>query len=221
MIRAYIVEHDIGFAPNPFFGVCTLAACKPRIRGSAEVGDWVVGIGSTADGIRGKLVYAMRVEEELTFDEYWSDERFQEKKPTFYGSLMQAQGDNIYHRGENGEWVQEPSRHTHPDADMTQKHIARDTDADAVLVSQTYVYFGRGAVAIPPDLKDANGAHLSLDGSGSPQGGLQREKNFDDPELEATFIGWLNKMDRWGYQGDPSEWAKTDSIQAMFKNETF
>lgn len=29
---SYVVETDSGFAPNPFFGVCTLARCKPSIR---------------------------------------------------------------------------------------------------------------------------------------------------------------------------------------------
>lgn len=31
-LYAYKMTHDTGFAPNPYFGVCTLACCKPRIR---------------------------------------------------------------------------------------------------------------------------------------------------------------------------------------------
>ncbi len=30
----YVMTSDIGFAPNPFYGVCTLACCKPKIRKS-------------------------------------------------------------------------------------------------------------------------------------------------------------------------------------------
>jgi hypothetical protein len=41
------VARDYGFAPNPFFGVCTLATCKPKIRKAAAIGDWVVGTGSS------------------------------------------------------------------------------------------------------------------------------------------------------------------------------
>ena len=37
-LSAYIVSTDAGLAPNPFWGVCTLAVCKPRIRRFAEVG---------------------------------------------------------------------------------------------------------------------------------------------------------------------------------------
>ena len=80
MIRAYIVEHDIGFAPNPFFGVCTLATCKPEIRWHTSIGEWVVGIGSIADGIRGRMVFAMKVEEALTFEKYWNDEPLSDEK---------------------------------------------------------------------------------------------------------------------------------------------
>ncbi len=80
-LYSYKVRYDIGFAPNPFHGVCTLATCKPRIRAGASVGDWVVGVGSASQGTLGRLVFGMQVEEKMTFDEYWDDERFQSKKP--------------------------------------------------------------------------------------------------------------------------------------------
>ena len=47
---SYVVAHDTGFSPNPFFGYCTLACCKPVIRRSAQAGDWVVGLGRTSLG---------------------------------------------------------------------------------------------------------------------------------------------------------------------------
>ena len=30
-LYSYIVARDFGFAPNPFYGFCTLATCKPKI----------------------------------------------------------------------------------------------------------------------------------------------------------------------------------------------
>ncbi len=45
IIHSYIVRYDSGFAPNPFYGFCTLATCKPDIRKHAQVGDWIVGTG--------------------------------------------------------------------------------------------------------------------------------------------------------------------------------
>jgi hypothetical protein len=69
---SYVVEHDNGYAPNPYFGVCTLCGCKFEGRRNivqlAKEGDWVVGTGgaSTKSAGHGKLLYAMRVDKKLT-----------------------------------------------------------------------------------------------------------------------------------------------------------
>src|SRR5258708_6780576 len=106
-IYSYVVARDFGFAPNPFHGVCTLATCKPRIRKVAVIGDWVVGTGSAVRRRAGFVVFAMKVEEALTFEEYWADERFFQKRPNLRGSKKQAFGDNIYHRKSQGSgWLQ-------------------------------------------------------------------------------------------------------------------
>lgn len=80
-IHSYVVRYDSGFAPNPFYGHCTLVTCKPGIRRSAEVGDWVIGSGSNAQGVGrgGHLVYGMRVTEVMTLDEYALNPRFESK----------------------------------------------------------------------------------------------------------------------------------------------
>lgn len=65
---SYVVDHDNGFAPNPYYGVCTLAHCKFGRKGYknavelAKVGDWVVGTGGKGkkSAGHGKLIYAMR-----------------------------------------------------------------------------------------------------------------------------------------------------------------
>ncbi len=68
-LYSYIVASDTGLAPNPFFGVCTLAYCKPRIRSTASECDYVVGIGPRCDG--NPVVYAMRITEPpMSFPEY-------------------------------------------------------------------------------------------------------------------------------------------------------
>jgi len=41
-LYSYVVRYDSGFAPNPFGGYCTLATCKPEIRKTAQLGDWLV-----------------------------------------------------------------------------------------------------------------------------------------------------------------------------------
>lgn len=49
---SYVIPHDGGSAPNPYFGICTLAICKPVIRRTAKVEDWVVGLGAKKNSYR-------------------------------------------------------------------------------------------------------------------------------------------------------------------------
>lgn len=82
---SYVVARDYGFAPNPFWGVLTLATCKPKIRKSANVGDYVIGHSAASDG--NKLIFIMKVGRVITFDEYWNSDEFEIKKPVMSGSL--------------------------------------------------------------------------------------------------------------------------------------
>jgi hypothetical protein len=44
---SYIIKNDTGFAPNPFWGYCTLAACTPNHMGlHLYPGDWIIGTES-------------------------------------------------------------------------------------------------------------------------------------------------------------------------------
>jgi hypothetical protein len=139
----YVVMQDYGFAPNPFFRYCTIAACTPNHRNMRLTkGDWLMGHASKAVGQR--LIYAMEVSEVLDFDAYYTDPRFQVKKPRFDRTWQEACGDNIYHRGRNGKWVQEPTWfHNYPEA------RSQDTQHPIVFISQNYYYFGENARTIP------------------------------------------------------------------------
>lgn len=85
----YKLDHDYGLAPNPFGGVMTLAVCKGDIRKNKNlaVGDWIIGTGSKRMNMLNQLIYAMRVEGWMTFDEYWNDSKYAFKKPVLNGSL--------------------------------------------------------------------------------------------------------------------------------------
>lgn len=145
---SYVIPRDYGFAPNPYFDYCTLATCKPRIRKSAQVGDWIGAFGSAHMTIRGKLVFLMLVDEVLTFDEYWDDPRFQNKRPIFNKSVMYMYGDNIYHHLEN-KWAQEPSHHSKVDGNINYINLNNDTKTDRVLIATEYYYFGNNAIDMP------------------------------------------------------------------------
>jgi hypothetical protein len=139
----YVVDRDLGFAPNPFHGYCTLATCKPGIRNSACVGDWVMGVGGTRLKATGRCVFILKITEIQTFDEYWIDSRFKLKKPVRNGSPVMMVGDNIYHKdNNNSHWVQEDSHHSNPDGSTNLGNLKRDTKSNRVLISSHFYYFG-------------------------------------------------------------------------------
>lgn len=104
-IHSYVIDHDLGFAPNPFHRVCTLSACKQLIRQHASLGEYVVGTGSIPNGLKDWIIYWMQIDEVLAFDQYWSDKRFDVKRPVMSASCMQIYGDNIYRRCADGTFV--------------------------------------------------------------------------------------------------------------------
>lgn len=195
-IYSYVVARDYGFAPNPFFGYCTLSACKPQIRGYAQIGDYVVGTGAAERA--SYLVYVMKISEILSFDEYWNDPRFQDKKPNLYGSRKQAFGDNIYHSIVNG-WHQLDSHHSYENGVPNYKNIATDTKADRVLVSDNFLYWGGRGPQIPHFFRDFNGVDICKRGQG-------HKKNFPEP-LVAEFIKWINSFEDRGFLGRPKNWS--------------
>lgn len=199
-LYSYVVRHDIGFAPNPFHGWCTLATCKQDIRAKAEAGDWVVGTGSASVGLGDRLVYMMRVDEVLTYDDYWNDPRFIRKRPNLRGSFKQQYGDNIYHRAPDGSWLQENSRHSLDNGSPNPGHVERDTKADAVLASAEFVYYGDAGPVIPERLRTGYAVDLV-------HGRPFHRVNFT-PEMRGDVIAWFaHDLDR-GLHSDPRDWAK-------------
>lgn len=151
---SYVVARDYGFAPNPFRGYCTLATCKPKIRQMASIGDYVFGFTPTSIGRN--LVYAMKVAEKMTFNEYWDDSRFQCKKPVIIGGSMKtAYGDNIYYKDTiTNLWSQANSHHSLANGEINEDNLRRDTSVDSVLVGIEFFYFGSHFLEIPKHLID-------------------------------------------------------------------
>lgn len=199
-LYSYVVARDYGFAPNPFYGYCTLATCMPVIRRTAQVGDWVVGTGSVTKGLDGRLVFAMRVDETMTYNEYWADDRFARKRPNLSGSLKQRYGDNIYHRPDPyAAWIQEDSHHSHENGVPNRWNIAHDTKTDRVLVSQTFTYWGGEGPLIPKLFRDWNGVDVVHKDRG------YRVAVFPD-DLRDAFVQWLQDEHDRGVIGEPYDW---------------
>lgn len=199
-LYTYVVRFDSGFAPNPFFGFCTLATCKTQIRKYAKIGDWIVGTGSKSVNRSGYLVYAMKVTEVLSFQEYSSDSRFEKKKPSLHGSYKTAAGDNIYSLTEApGYWHQLDSYHSNTDGTSNDKHIQRDTNVNRVLISRTpnFIYFGAEG---PPVRESFSGVDVVYSGRG--------QKKITDPVVVIEFSNWIDSLGVKGYQGKPYDMKK-------------
>ena len=199
---SYIVRYDSGFAPNPFHGYCTLATCKPGIRRHAQLGDWLVGTGSNARSVRrgGYLVYAMRVTEVLSTEEYWAAGRFEGKKPDLYHNWVAASGDNIYEPLGAGQWRQLSSYHSGDDGSPSEAHIARDTAVRRILVSDDFVFFGAEGPKLPARF-----------GDGGEQNLLRSRRNYQRvrcEEVVTAFEGWFRSLGVQGFQGKPWDWMK-------------
>ena len=146
----YTIPVDDGAAPNPFYGMCSLAICKPGIRRVAQIGDWIVGLGSknSPSGDRsGQLVYAMRVEEVVTMQEYdlLAPTRWPHRIPNINSlALHERLGDCIYDYSNS---VPKQRRSVHDEGN-------KDTDIGGknVLISKDFYYFGSKAVPLPSEL---------------------------------------------------------------------
>ena len=195
-VFVYTVKYDDGFAPNPFHGVCSLSTCKPDIRKAAKLGDIIIGKAAAPNGHR--LVFAMEVDEIVTYDKYWRDPRYQCKKPRINGSLMMACGDNIYHRAlADGIWIQAHSYHSKRDGTEEPEHIKHDTGrTQQVLLSREFKYFGSNGLDLPK-LRDQTITE--------PIRNMRR--HFSERDYE-TLIRWLGALKGRGLLYEPSDWRK-------------
>jgi hypothetical protein len=146
----YVVDRDFGFAPNPYHGICTLATCKPTIRRVSTTGDWVIGMGGSRLKATGRMIYAMMITNKISFNEYWSDPTYNDKKPVRNGTRKMVVGDNIYHyEDESKNWRQADSHHSNIDGSINESNMQNDTQTDCVLTSTHFYYFGSNAQNVP------------------------------------------------------------------------
>lgn len=162
-IYRYILETDGGMAPCAQNGLISLGTCKPAIRRTAKIGDWVAGF-MPGTMRRGQLVWAGKVSEKLTHDEY--RKRFSGRRDAVYGLAR------------NGKYRSDlPGYHCDP----TQQE--RDSANPVLLFDQTHSrYVGCEPEAMPDDLM-----HLAAAGIG-------HRVNFRrDGDLE-LWEDWLSQL---------------------------
>jgi hypothetical protein len=193
-VYSYVIDHDLGFAPNPFYGICTLAACKPKIRQYTEVGDYIVGAGSRPNG--GRLIYWMRIDE-IDFDRTGPIRDFAANARWCAAASSCAYGDNIYHRDPNtGHFIQDDSFHSEPAGQVSAPNLRRDTGTtDRVLLAREFAYCGAEGPVVPADFLEF--VHRT-----------QGDMCCFPPEWAEGFVAWLREQPARGCVGDPTNWTQ-------------
>lgn len=194
-IYSYVLTYDNGAAPNPFWDCCTLAICKPAIRRTAQVGNWIIGTGSKNAAIAenqikdysNKLVYAMKVTQKMTFQEYdqYCETNLQQKRPNWNSDIWQEKlGDCLFDY--SGGHPYKKRKGVHKTSDL----LDRDQKGIYVLLSDHYYYFGEQAINIPEEFHG-----MIKKGPG--------HKLIENQELVSRFIDWMKKFQKNHLYGDP------------------
>jgi hypothetical protein len=184
-LYTYVMKHDSGLAPNPFWGVCTLAVCTPNHQGSrTKPGDWIAGVSDKRSGH--KLIYAMEVDERIHMNDYFHDARFAAKKANLDGAAQQRCGDNFYSQDRAGRWTQHPNPY-HPGPEC----LAQDTRNPWVFVGRRFWYLGRKAIQLPADF--------------APMFGGRGARVSHPPDLVAAFRVWVEESLKKGMNALPRD----------------
>jgi hypothetical protein len=193
-VYSYVLRCDTGFAPNPFWGYCTLAACTPNHMGiRPQIGDWIIGTESIAKG--NKLIYAMQIKFIMSFDNYYTDRRFKMKIPVIKSEdWRQHCGDNIYYKNQSGKWKQHSSIfHDKPE------NKRQDLKHPYVFIAKRFYYFGCKAENIPSKYNSLVWKRQGV-----------KCKHF--PKVAEDFLTWLQTNFRRGIHGNPRD-CKSKSVK--------
>jgi hypothetical protein len=202
---SYKLTTDSGFAPNPFYGMLTLATCKPGIRRTKKKGDWIAGFTSgklCGDKVgKEKLVYLMQVTEKVTIAEYFQNPKYRNKKPRGDSDYTATMGDNIYapcydSLGKLRNYSRiENSNHGPND----QQH---DVSGQYALISTRFYYFGKSAIEIPrhvrPNVPKSQTSY-----------GVETRNNKRIKE----FIAHIEKHYEIGIHGQPHDWDENSKLK--------
>jgi hypothetical protein len=165
---SYKLANDSGFAPNPFWGVLTLATCKPKIRESKLKGDWIAGFTSrqlNGDPVHfERLIYLMQVTDKMLISEYWNNPTYEKKKPIRDAGLKNSVGDNIYMPLVEVPMSPDDFKQI-PNRSHKEKNKIKYLSGRYVLISKKFWYFGNKPVDIPHELRPSVPAGQSSQGN--------------------------------------------------------
>ena len=132
-IWSYVVVHDKGSAPCVDDNLLSLCICKPLIRRSAKVGDWLIGFARKKVGSN-LIIYIAEITKKISMKEYFMDQNPRLDK------IYNVVGDKLVHYG--GEI------HNNP------KNWKTDLSGEYCLISENYKYFGNSPISNIEELYD-------------------------------------------------------------------
>lgn len=164
-----------------------MTICKPAIRRTACIGDWVIGTGSKCvnlgDGktcdFSDSIVYAMKITDIKSlkeYDEYCNNSLINKVPVIMTENWKQKVGDCIYDYSKGGEPLIRKGVHN-------EGNRGRDLNGHNALLSNHFYYFGSEARLLPPELKSIIKKN-------------QGHKKIESVELIRTFESWIEQFER-------------------------
>ena len=179
ILYTYCIPYDDGAAPNPFWGICTLAICKPVIRRVAGIGDWVVGTGSKNSPIGDKskhVVYAMKVTGKMTLEKYdeFCQKHYPNKIPDWKNEDFRRRlGDCIYDFSSIPPIIRKGVHN--------ENNLERDLGGKYALLSSQFYYFGDSPIELAENL-------LPIIKEG------QAHKSKSNDPYRESFVSWIEDL---------------------------
>lgn len=202
---SYTIPVDDGAAPNPYWGVLTLAICKPVIRRTAGIGDWIVATGSKnakMGNLQRQIVYAMKVTDKITLQQYdeYCNRFLPDKIPNIFSDDIRLHvGDCIYDFSDDSEGKLRPSVHG-------LGNRKTDLGGKNVLLSEHFYYFGDKPINLPKEfwrIIKANQGHKSKSNTDIAEDftkwieelGISINKRFGNPQIRIDLRKDINEVE--------------------------
>ena len=201
-VYAYKMTNDSGFAPNPFFGKLTLATCKPGIRQSKKIGDYIAGFTSKelcGEKCLNRLIFLAKISDIIPHFDYFNHPEFQEKIPKNNKEFIYRAGDNIYKPlVDNPKSWKDFETIENFNHDDTQKE--HDLSGINVLISEEFWYFGRNALKIAPELQ------INI-----PEKQTRYGEKTEGERFKKFLKALKEKFGKHGIYGKPFKWPESDN----------
>jgi hypothetical protein len=132
-LYVYKLTTDNGGAPAVFRNKLSLAICRPKIRATAEVGDWIVGVAGQGLLPNAPLVYIMQVTEVS-------------EDGTYYAQKSTKSRPDAVYKWKRNKLAWRPGAAFHgPEDAIRDVGIGPQYKGARVLLSTRYRYFGKAA----------------------------------------------------------------------------